>query len=451
MDELRFDGRCSSIELDQHFRDGKSLYGSSIPFEAGIFGTGKIRRLCRRVLSRARAREARFMNICFDVLMAKRAMPRVPDVFIDKCLCKHAESLCVPRVRPADFDKVVVGVKARIRAICGKLFAGKKLRTDFFAPSQNACLPDSDSSFGGGRVDGGAFGTLISEFLAQRKGDLPELIEAPLVMMGYTEPDAPGFKNFAGCRAKHCNQLWCEFMEYVERSALFSEDRPVCRPSPICEPLKVRVITMGPPAEYLMALWIQKTMHSVMRKTAPFRYIGRPIDEEDWQHRWEADVDSVVEGDKFFVSGDYSAATDGLDPSISEYAMERVLYELRDGSTGERLIDTHWRTLATKTLTGHVLKYDYSIFDAEPTVLERLSKLANARSIMEGKKKLLLLDQAWGQLMGSPVSFPILSIVNAAASSSSGALNISMKKLFADKGSGFCVNGDDIAFCADRE
>lgn len=51
--------------------------------------------------------------------------------------------------------------------------------------------------------------------------------------------------------------------------------------------------------------------------------------------------------------------------------------------------------------------------------------------------------------MGSPVSFPILCIVNAAASSS--ALGIGLKKLFSVQGSGFCVNGDDIAFCADRE
>lgn len=137
-------------------------------------------------------------------------------------------------------------------------------------------------------------------------------------------------------------------------------------------------------------------MHSVLRHFSPFSYIGCPIDEWDWRFRWCNDIEEVVNGDKYFVSGDYSAATDGLDPSLSEYTMDQILKKVKDGRTGEILIDTFWRDLSRKALTGHILRYPYSIFEHNEKLFIKLSSQLNARSVCVRGENFLELEQVWG-------------------------------------------------------
>jgi len=110
------------------------------------------------------------------------------------------------------------------------------------------------------------------------------------------------------------------------------------------------------------------------------------------------------------VSGDYKSATDNLHPALALEAIDAFC-----DTTGVELEE---RFLLHRALTGHVLTGE-----------------------KEGN-----VDQCWGQLMGSPISFPILCIVNLAVT-----LHV-MEQEFdcsIDLSEGECpvkVNGDDILF-----
>jgi hypothetical protein len=127
----------------------------------------------------------------------------------------------------------------------------------------------------------------------------------------------------------------------------------------------------------------------------------------------------LKEGEKW-VSGDYSAATDNLDGSLTEVIWntfcETVRLSDEFGKPSDRLCETFYQVLGLKALVGHCLHYpDGSV-----------------------------AYQQNGQLMGSPLSFPILCIANAAATLV--GLGKDIDYLFDGP---IAINGDDIGFPAD--
>lgn len=182
-------------------------------------------------------------------------------------------------------------------------------------------------------------------------------------------------------------------------------------PVPILEPLKVRIITKGQAAEYYRCIELQKLMHGALRKHPVFQCIGHPIEDIDWADTFRS-RDELMD-DEFFVSGDYKAATDNLRSDLSEYTWKCICRNVRLGWDSQaRLSWTKYEQLGLKALTGHRLHY--------------------------GRET---VSQTWGQLMGSPMSFPILCIVNAAATL------VSLEEDFSPDNR-IRVNGDDIAFIA---
>jgi len=172
----------------------------------------------------------------------------------------------------------------------------------------------------------------------------------------------------------------------------------------ILEPLKCRVILMARAAEMLRVTSVQKWMHSSLKKCPAFRYIGEPDSLEDISGTF-----FPVPGWKY-ISGDYSAATDNINAELSEFAWDCIAS--RGGIVGELY------HLGKKCLTGHIL------YDPEGT---------------------LLGDQKNGQSMGSPMSFPILCVINAACWLA--AYERPVNHLYIGP---IRVNGDDIVF-AGRE
>jgi hypothetical protein len=138
---------------------------------------------------------------------------------------------------------------------------------------------------------------------------------------------------------------------------------------PLPEPLKVRVISKGPPFTYavLRALW--KHCHNKLRHHPTFKLIGEPISEENLTKALGKDLKE----DECFLSGDYEGATDNLKSWVSETIAEEI----------STILELHpvERRLFIGSLTKHTIN---------------------------GKK------QEEGQLMGSITSFPILNIANAA-------------------------------------
>jgi len=150
------------------------------------------------------------------------------------------------------------------------------------------------------------------------------------------------------------------------------------------EALKMRCITKGTAGYNYLGKWLQRVMHSVMRKHPVFELIGKQVSSEvlSTAGKNRRPVSSLDEGE-FWLSGDYKDATNQMRGWVCDTAFDSVCNVLEI----PRELQGHLR----KTLTKHTF-YDPRF----PGDRER------SRS------------QTEGQLMGSILSFPFLCLINAA-------------------------------------
>jgi hypothetical protein len=189
--------------------------------------------------------------------------------------------------------------------------------------------------------------------------------------------------------------------------------------SAVCEPLKVRLITKGDSFKYWFSRFYQKDLWNYLQKFPQFSLTGRPLGIDD--------LDGLLSRERKlglclpdWVSGDYSAATDGLNLWFTKLAFEASLDKSK-----LRPFD--------QDLLRDVL-YEQRIHYPEPMV--KLSKGALSSFL-----------QTNGQLMGSVLSFPILCTINLVcywvALEKYTGKKIEMEDL------PVLVNGDDILFRSD--
>jgi len=250
------------------------------------------------------------------------------------------------------------------------------------------------------------------------------------------------------------------------------------------EPLKVRVITKGPPTTYFVLKRIQKFLWKTLKNHPTFQLIGTPLTEEI--------VNKFFPNPEWILSGDYKASTDNIYSWISNFACDEVFRVLNTNSP--ILTDLH--ALTKRGLTGHWIsnpKYQHLLStiplrDLNPWFKDKgtLGKIPWAHSPLaifnirmnnkkiqkisleeiEKQKALAKLEfkrlmkekgiergsmQEQGQLMGSVVSFPFLCIINAAVCwwslSCDNPLN-EFKKL---EDLELLVNGDDCVFNGSKD
>jgi len=180
---------------------------------------------------------------------------------------------------------------------------------------------------------------------------------------------------------------------------------------PLAEPLKVRVISKGPPLRYFLLKPLQKFLHGILRKHPVFHLIGSPVTSDYLEKQL------LPEGD--FLSVDYKSATDLLDPGLSRFCVERLVRILA--------IPSPLSEYFLEALIGHEIQcpmyQNKADFFAQKCRRECLSHLRNFvrkdRNFRWLHQELSVplppfsKRQVWGQLMGSIVSFPILCIINA--------------------------------------
>lgn len=173
------------------------------------------------------------------------------------------------------------------------------------------------------------------------------------------------------------------------------------RPVQVLEPFKPRTVTPGPPVTYWVLREVQKFLWGLVKSHPTFSLIGEPIDAsfiDKIDHFGEC-----LGGDRWWLSGDYVKSTDFL----RRFASESAWGYLSDACRFPEWI----RRIGLKCLVEH------TILDPDSGDLYR---------------------QGNGQLMGSPLSFPILCIVNAAVCRMSfDRKDLPMKKL------PMLINGDD--------
>jgi hypothetical protein len=195
-------------------------------------------------------------------------------------------------------------------------------------------------------------------------------------------------------------------------------------PVALAEALKVRVITKGPPFKMYVLKYVQKQLHSTLRKIPQFALIGSPWGGEAAFHDYLEKVmktkDEPLEREtrypmfmrEFFVSGDYKAATDAMKSWASEIAATAICNVLDYPEVIRELI--------RESLTGYTIEH-------------------------KGKSA----KQTIGQLMGSIISFPILCIVNAAATRFAMEVGESQPIKLTD--CRMAINGDDVVFRANDQ
>lgn len=182
---------------------------------------------------------------------------------------------------------------------------------------------------------------------------------------------------------------------------------------PLLEAFKVRTITKGSASAYHLGRRWQKIIHSKMRKHPAAALMGQPASEDFLTERILKN--EVGRSDhSFYVSGDYESATDNLDPNLSIIAQDAISRALN--------IPLEDQIVLNRILTQHHLYYKKSDADDQRFTSEQL----------------------WGQLMGSPASFPVLCLINLAATLVS--FEQSFNRRFKLRELPMCVNGDDILF-----
>jgi hypothetical protein len=211
----------------------------------------------------------------------------------------------------------------------------------------------------------------------------------------------------------------------------------------ILEPFKVRAVTKAEAFPYQMGRLIQKPLHKRLRdEKGPFRLIGKTVTDEDINDVYSGTQLCTEEhfrtksalGERpvlftFFVAGDYRKATDNMHPSLPNEFIKAIAFNTT--------LSGFWIKVLQQTLGPHKIHYGSSM----PDYWQDLAKHLKFDFFKE-------IDQEFGQLMGSPTSFPVLNIVNAAMlwTSVNEYLGKFVKWSFVLENWKPLFNGDDISF-----
>lgn len=170
--------------------------------------------------------------------------------------------------------------------------------------------------------------------------------------------------------------LWPLVLTIAERELDSARVIPVA----LAEPFKIRMISKGPAMLYLVSRVLQKSMHDLLLQVPEFNATHIRADQSLQEILTTVLRPQPGSADWLYVSGDYTASTNEIDPVVTLVAVDALAERMQ--------LDAVMRRLLQVTLVGH-------------------------RVVMEDNTT---KPQAHGQLMGSPTSFPVLCLANASLS-----------------------------------
>jgi hypothetical protein len=432
------------------------------PCLEGAFGSSKMhfpygggaRKHMRNILA-SRTTEMRSAKVCWAFLQgAKRGCREVPLGFIAETMQKHKEALsqALP-VIAEDHLEVLRRIareifRSEIRPWrskkTGKVYSRYSVDPQARADLETLANPSTNASYESKRSEGGRQGA-VRLHVASRLGvqeDLRHYDDAEKMAIARsnhnhrwigtpgtkerryaelnTEPDLPWVRYFddRGLKDTHIGGILPRVTARLAFRWASEEDGPIrAKVAGILEPLKCRLITKGEALPYWASMPMQKSMWRRLQKFPAFRLTGRPL--------MEADLHDLLEREKAlgleftdWVSGDYSAATDGLSAQVNSMVFEEALKGM--GATEEMA------KVGRRVLGNHWIEYPEDLEGAPEAFLQRN-----------------------GQLMGSPLSFPILCAINLCAYAAA-FQEYTKRKVPLDQ-LPVLVNGDDICFRANKD
>jgi hypothetical protein len=198
----------------------------------------------------------------------------------------------------------------------------------------------------------------------------------------------------------------------VQRLSVLSalEQTGSAHAKPIFEPLKVRMISAGDVLSNGLFGNLQKLLWKKLQRFEQFKLTGKSVECDDIA---EVDYQSLVRlGSKFkyWVSGDYSAATDNLNTDATRAVIDALS------------VDPITRAVLVRGLQETLIDFDSIELEGVPAPFTMTN----------------------GQLMGCVFSFPILCIINLAVYRAS--LEAETGERYRIDDLPVLVNGDDILF-----
>jgi hypothetical protein len=368
----------------------------------GVLVGGRFYAFYQSLKSRKEERSHRFF---YSLLMLKKGLPRPSRAMLRKAELEAVAVMTTPDARSFSQMLTIQMVSDYARRIVRRLFASHSWSESMLE------WPSEAAHVGAKRTDGGALEVVRDHLLNVRQFNRrlvlsddgsarvrslePRFVRLCTFDSEFIEDEtnAP-----VGLSVDTIDDLRHAQSELVS-DALREESlaKPVC----LAEPLKIRTVTCGPPLRYTALKPVQKVLWSQLSRDRRFA-ISRPLD-----GRQVVDLLGELRPGNKWLSGDYKAATDNL-------AIELSYHIAQDIATWTEMPDDY-RQLMVDGLVGH----HYLREGDEPS------------------------PQARGQLMGSPVSFPVLCIANAAIVWAAIAPDAKFEDVR------MIINGDDCLFQTD--
>jgi len=359
-----------------------------------------------------------YYRAVFGLAQSKRGFAQVPTSFVKKSMLKHSKQLSTPPSSDPDLVSV--------RQFAKTFFAGFRIPKIFSSlPSLEGSTKASVES---SRQNGGAR-EFLRHLTAEYHGvsvDSDHLVRMfnPNSSQVFEERGLPPLSaqdwrvlaaSYTPAKSRsYLSPRVQEQLLKLQQSHPEINSLPTARVAEVLEPLKVRLITAMDAVRSHVSRPLQRSLWKYLRSSPIFQLIGEPVS--------ESIIHGLVErhrlfggGEDPFVSGDYSAATDGLDIRVSKVFLDVILENLDPE-------DLPFRDFIASVLLEQVLIY--------PTWT-----------------KISPVIQKNGQLMGSVLSFPILCVANLYAYTMSlpNAEQILLSRRLMDR-LPVLVNGDDILF-----
>lgn len=412
----------------------------------------------------------RHFSFTQSLLYMKRGMPRASEAELQQDAIETLQSL-TSRRRPANLTEKLAGqlwredVKRRLRDVVKVVF-DRYRGFNWFDPTNNPAMnkvPSRNSHFGRGRKSFGALGSLSRSY--NRPLTSKDFIGHELHRVIFDEEaiqsDDPIYLDFSTRQIRYQDQQHSKVLGYKQI--------PFAELHPLAEPCKIRTISKGQDHLYNSLSPFQSLMFSALSHFPQF-LCWRPVD---------SCILVRVLGRKgpgeVYVSGDYKAATNNLHPELSEFCIREIasVVNLPDSllemalnaatrhevcfDAADRFVDESNLAFKSRTYWDFCLQmfpYQQALKEYAKGRKERFRNFSpSPQDRMQELPAFLSLPQKWGQLMGSPVSFPVLCLINFAAISCS--LH-EQTYLFGEKVQRFppvesekiIVNGDDCVFSA---
>jgi hypothetical protein len=350
-------------------------------------------------------------ELLVSLKQSKKGMPRVDKEELDKETVSFVQQITEPQeefeaayIKGIEWSNIKENVEYQvskttiinqINRTVDEIFKGHKMtwkdRVKVFFPSTSAnyinnvknagsigTILEHESLLKGLRVEGG----LVT---VEKRSEEEDYIEKDVVQLNTTRLE------------QQFEKLW------VRTIVAANKEPNIVVPVALAEPLKIRMITKGPPLRQMVLRNIWKFVHTKLRNHRVFQLIGKPLEEEILLNV----LGASLKEDEYYVSGDYKAATDNLKSFTSEATAEAIARNIGLGITETRLL--------LESLTQHEVEH------------------AGFRTF-----------QRRGQLMGSITSFPVLCLVNCALTRWS--MEVAQGNKISLNDARLLINGDDVVF-----